>query len=1041
MEHSRTNGKLVLLKLLHGFILLWMITCPESVALPSPTLLGNESDRLALLDFKKRINEDPLNVTSSWNHSIHFCSWVGVTCHRSTKRVLVLDLEAQKLVGSIPPSIGNFSYLIGLNLKNNSFHGEIPQEMGRLPSLQHLNLSYNSFVGKIPTNISHCTQLRMLILEVNGITGLIPDELSSLLSLTHLALGDNNLTGTIPGWIGNFSSLTDFYIGGNNMQGNIPNELGQITGLVEFSVSDNNLSGIIPSSIYNISSIYKFSVSQNQFHGELPPHLGIMLPNLVKFYCSSNKFTGNIPKSFSNASNLQSLYLSGNNLTGIVPGENLGSLRSLVRLNIARNQLGSGNTGDLNFLNFLANCTNLEVLGLDHNHFGGEIPVSIANLSTQLKILTLGENVIHGSLPNGIGNLINLTVLAVEGNYLSGSVPDEIGKLEKIGELYLDANNFSGPIPSSFGNMTSLTELYMRLNKFEGSIPSSLGDCQNLELLLLYSNNLTGSIPGKLMKLSALSISLDLSYNYLTGSLPLEVSDLVHLTHIDVSRNKLSGEIPRTLGSCTSLEYMYLDGNKFEGTIPQSFKDLRGLEEMDISRNNLSGQIPVFLVKLGALKYLNLSYNNFEGELPKEGIFSNASSVSIVGNHRLCGGSLQFHLHACPQKKHHPSRGLLSSKVVVPLACVVVFVIVVSCFFVACSMVKRSRDGHATSRSYEDWKSGVSYSELVQSTNGFSVDNLIGSGSFGSVYKGVIPSDGTVVAVKVLNLQKRGASKSFNDECKALRSVRHRNLLKIITACSSIDNQGKDFKSLVFEFMENGSLDSWLYPRYEEESPSKRMSFMQRLNIAIDVASALDYLHHHCETSIVHCDLKPSNVLLDEDMVAHVADFGLARFLFETSNDPSFSQTMSSQLKGSVGYIPPEYGIGGQISVLGDVYSYGILLLEMFTGKRPTDDMFKDGLSIYQLAAMALPDHVKDVVDPSLLIDLEADGDVNDDIIQERVTPKRNYRPDKAKKLEELLVALMQIGLNCCAISPRERMLMDVVVGKMSAIRDSYLKI
>ncbi|CAL8165543.1 unnamed protein product [Prunus armeniaca] len=266
-------------------------------------------------------------------------------------------------------------------------------------------------------------------------------------------------------------------------------------------------------------------------------------------------------------------------------------------------------------------------------------------------------------------------------------------------------------------------------------------------------------------------------------------------------------------------------------------------------------------------------------------------------------------------------------------------------------------------------RKSVSYSELVQSTNGFSVDNLIGLGSFGSVYKGVVPSDGTTVAVKVFNLQQPGSFKSFIDECNALRSIRHRNLLKIITARSSIDNQGNDFKSLVFEYMANGSLDSCLHPRDDVQSQCKRLSLIQRLTIAIDVASALDYLHHQCETSIARCDLKPSNVLLGEDMVAHVGDFGLARFLLEASNNPSESQSISTGLKGSIGYITPEYGMGGQVSVLGDIYSYGILLLEMFTGKRPTDDMFRDNLSIQQFTAKGLPDHAINVADPSLLLE------------------------------------------------------------------------
>ncbi|XP_062165957.1 probable LRR receptor-like serine/threonine-protein kinase At3g47570 [Alnus glutinosa] len=1034
MKHSYLHFNWILIIFFHGILLL------KSARIHA---FADESDRLALLDFKKRISEDPLQIMSSWNDSTHFCNWFGVTCNPSSKRVVVLNLDSQRLAGYITPSMGNLTYLTGINLGNNSIYGEIPQEIGRLRRLQLLNLSYNSLGGKLPTNLSHCTQLRELHVGTNKLVGQIPKQFSSLSKLVHLNLGVNNFTGTIPTWIGNISSLYSLFLLLNKLQGSIPSELGRLKGLKIFQLSVNNLSGTIPPLIYNISSISFFSVTENQLHGSLPPDVGLTLPNLKFFFGGGNSFTGPIPLSLPNASRLSVLEFAGNGLTGTVP-QNLARLRGLVKLNLEQNRLGNGKLGDLSFIGFLANCTSLEALGLDRNQFGGVLPSSVANLSSQLNYLVMGGNMIHGGIPIGIGNLVNLLELGFEYNYLGGPLPDSLGKLQQLQVLTLEYNKFSGPIPFSSGNLTKLATLFIDENKFEGSIPPSLGNCQNLIYLNLSSNNLNGSIPKEVIGLSSLSISLDMSRNSLTGTLPFEVGNSENLEELDVSNNRLSGEIPTSLGSCTSLVSLHLEGNSFEGAIPPSLETLRGLEEIDLSRNNLSGQIPEFLSKFLSLKHLNLSHNDFEGKVPSEGIFLNVSAISIFENDKLCGGIPELLLPKCYRKSSRLSIKRHALKVAIPI----MLVLVLLCFFLTFYMVKKLRKRPLVASSLKDWRLAcISYAELQASTNYFSVNNLIGSGSFGSVYKGVLSSNGAIVAVKVLNLQLQGASKSFIGECNALRSLRHRNLLKIITACSSIDHQGNDFKSLVFEFMSNGSLDQWLYPKEDEQHQYKRLSFIQRLNIAMDVAYALEYLHHHCETPIVHCDVKPSNVLLNEDMVAHVGDFGLAKFVFEASYNPSKNETLSESLsialKGSIGYIPPEYGMGGQVSMLGDIYSYGVLLLEMFIGKRPTDDMFKDDLSIHKFVAMALPEHVMDIVDSSMPFEEgeeDADDETNnDDIEEDAIIEEVDRHFNGRNRVKDCLVSVLQIGLLCSATSPQERLPANDVVNKLRAIRDAYI--
>ncbi|KAL5710361.1 non-specific serine/threonine protein kinase [Ranunculus cassubicifolius] len=830
----------------------------------------------------------------------------------------------------------------------------------------------------------------------------------------------------------------------NTLHGIIPNELGQLSQLQYFRVSVNMLSGVIPPSLYNITSISFFIVAVNQLQGSIPPNVGQTLPNLQGFAIDMNNFHGPIPDSLSNASKLQYLDLENNRITGAVPNS-LGSLRGLRWLGLGKNKLGYGRADDFNFITSLSNCTILQYLTLTGNHLGGVLPESVGNLSTQLQTLTIDRNLIRGPLPTSIENLINLTSLSVEENLFSGSIPSGIGKLEKLNELLLQENKFSGEIPSSLGNLTLLTKLYMNHNWLEGTIPPSLGKCKQLILLNISRNNLTGTIPKQVLALSSLSISFSVAHNSLTGPLHSEVGNIKNLRELDISNNKLSGEIPDTLVECQSLEHLFMGGNLFQGSIPLSLKDLRGVKIIDFSHNNLSGKIPEFFVNLSSLERLDLSYNDFDGKVLKEGPFRNASVISVRGNKKLCDGIKELYLPICNDQEVERSRHILSPKLLIIIAfgflSFVLLAICCSAYWLHTSR-KASAASAITTSASEKWHSGASYSEIYNSTNGFSSECLIGTGSFGSVYKGILSDQETFVAIKVLNLQQKGASKSFIAECEALKNIRHRNLIKVVTVCSSIDFYGNDFKALIFEFMPKGSLEQWLHPAdTDDRQKSQTLSFVQRLNIATDVAFGLEYLHHSYDEVIVHCDIKPSNVLLDTDMGARVGDFGLARFLFNTDSDQLESQTLSSGLKGSIGYIPPEYGMGGQVSTHGDMYSYGILLLEMFTGMRPTDDMFSDGQSLYNFVAMALPNDVLDIVDASLFSETQEEDTIKEsgNVNQNDKAPALNRRSMERER-RECLVSILTIALSCCAPLPKDRTAANDIVKKMIVVRDLFCR-
>ncbi|GJV48738.1 leucine-rich repeat protein [Tanacetum coccineum] len=818
-----------------------VITCLTSATV-NASYGGNETDYLALLSFKSKVTHDPYKVLTSWNHSFHFCYWSGVSCGKRHKRVTALRLVSHGLEGSLSPHVGNLSFLREISLENNSFQGTIPHELGRLSNLRYLYLYDNKFSGVIPTNLSRCSNLEVLSLGRNKLAGSIPKEMSSLSKLVSLIIEDNKLTGGIPPFLGNITSMEVFAAADNPFGGSIPDTLGLWKSLTEFYSGGSNLYGSIPHSIFNLSLLANLSLALNHLTGSLPSEIGNQLPKLEWLQLWGNELTGVIPPSLSNCSKLVYLEMSNNNFSGKLTID-FSELREIKYILLQNTNLhGQGEADDMKFIHSLKNCTRLMILALFNCNLIGVLPISIGNISDQLNFLKLGENQLFGSLPSSIGNLVGLTTLSLGPNRFKGKIPTTIGKLQKLQILDLHSNQFSGPIPDAIGNLSSLNELYLYSNELEGHIPSSLGNCKELNLLNLADNRLSGKLPWQLLKLPSLTILLNLSQNSLSGSIPSQIKDLKMLSELDLSYNNLTGTITSSLSECISLGVLYLSGNIFQGIIPSSLSSLGGLGVLDISKNNLSGKIPQFLEKWKSLEFLNLSFNDFEGQVPVAGVFANASAFSVLGNNRLCGGLVTLGLHKCKetgsQKKRFPFFVLFI--LIAPTLLVVLCGVYLLC--------KKKRNSQPSQSSGNERFLKVSYNELLKATDGFSADNLIGEGGFSSVYKGILDSDDDkFVAIKVLHLQNRGAHKSFLAECEAWRNIRHRNLLKIITSCSSVDFQRSDFKALVYDVLCHGKCT---------EANAKKVEECLAATIKIGVSCSMDSPPQRMKIEIVVIELQ-----------------------------------------------------------------------------------------------------------------------------------------------------------------------------------------
>jgi len=660
----------------------------------------------------------------------------------------------------------------------------------------------------------------------------------------------------------------------------MPEEIGYLDKLEQLLLTNNSFTGSIPSKIFNMSSLTGLYLEQNHLSGIIPSNTGYSLPSLQYLQLDHNNFVGNIPNSIFNSSNLIVFQVSDNAFSGTLPNIAFGDLRFLKSFYTYDNNLTIEDSHQ--FFTSLTNCRYLKYLDLSGNHVLPNIPKSIGNITSEyIRAESCG---IGGYIPTEVGNMSNLLSFDLYDNNINGPIPPSVKGLQKLQVLSLADNALQGSFIDELCLIKSLGELYLVNNKLSGVLPTCLGNMTSLRKLNIGSNDLNSKIPSSLWSLIDILL-VNLSSNGLIGDLPPEIGNLREIVVLDLSRNHISRNIPTTISSLQNLQTLSLAHNKLNGSIPTSLGKLVSLIFLDLSQNMLTGVVPKSLESLVYLQNVNFSYNRLQGEIPDGGPFKNFTTQSFMHNRALCG-NLRLQVPPCGK---HDKKMSMAKKIL--LKCILP--IVVSAFLVVACIICFRLKSKSIENTLERGLSAlgaprrISYYELVQATNGFSESKLLGRGSFGSVYQGELP-DGEIIAVKVIDLQSEAKSKSFDAECNAMRNLRHRNLVKIISSCSNLD-----FKSLVMEFMSNGSVDSWLY------SNNYCLSFLQRLNIMIDVASALEYLHHGSSMPVVHCDLKPSNVLLDENMVARVSDFGIAK-LMDEGQSKTHTQTLAT-----IGYLAP----------------------------------------------------------------------------------------------------------------------------------------
>ncbi|XP_027094761.2 probable LRR receptor-like serine/threonine-protein kinase At1g06840 isoform X4 [Coffea arabica] len=623
----------------------------------------------------------------------------------------------------------------------------------------------------------------------------------------------------------------------------------------------------------------------------------------------------------------------------------------------------------------------LRILDVMWNAIGGSIPKEIGNM-TNLELLLLSGNQFTGSLPEEIGYLENLERIQIDQNQISGQLPKSFSNLKVAKHLHMNNNSLSGQIPPELSRVPSLVHLLLGNNNLSGYLPPDFSLLPNLLILQVDNNNFSGtSIPGTYKNLSHV-LKMSFRNCSLQGPIP-DLSNMVNLLYIDFSFNGLSGFMPQSniSGNITTID---LSHNDLSGTIPMNLSGLPYLQRLSLANNLYNGSVPSIIwpnttmtgnealtIDLQNNRFLNVSSrlilpSNVTMRLKGNPMCANVTLTKFCGTEDEDAGNIVNSTNssfcrpqACPAPyEFAPASPVpclcalplyvgyrLKSPVISPSASglskaaiggIVSGAIATAAILCACMLwliLKfRKRKHHAVSKGHNLSKISVkidgvkkfSYKEMALATNNFDSSSQVGQGGYGKVFKGIL-ADGNIVAIKRAQVGSMQGEKEFLTEIELLSRLHHRNLVSLIGYC---DEEGEQM--LVYEFLSDGTLRDHLSGKSKEP-----LSFTMRLRIALGSAKGILYLHTEANPPIFHRDIKATNILLDSGFTAKVADFGLSRLAPIPDLEGTAPAYVSTVVKGTPGYVDPDYFLTRKLTDKSDVYSLGVVFLELLTGMPP----------------------------------------------------------------------------------------------------------